>query len=175
MSISPFTSFQTNPMTSCANLSKDVQKKEEKKKKAIETLKTVAPIAISVAAIPVAALVSSKMTAKKVATLSDDLVNGLKTEISGLSTEIASLKALNEQRAILSNQGMQGVLSSAKKDNAQIWSAILAATGLAAAYKAGDLKDDDKTQIAKKISDDRNQTQSRIDYATDVADRKSVV
>ena len=167
MSISPFTNFQTNPVTS--SLSKDVQKKEGKKKKVVETLKTVAPIAISVAAIPVAALVASKMTAKKVATLSDDLVNGLKTEISGLSTEIASLKALNEQRTILANQGMQGVINTAKKDNAQIWSAILAATGLAAAYKAGDLKDDDKTAIAKKATEDRAHTSSRIDYATEVA------
>ena len=169
MSISPFTSFQTNPVISSANSAKDVLKKEEKKKKVAETLKTVAPIAISVAAVPVAALVASKITAKNVSRLSDDLVNGLKNEISGLTTEVASLKALTEQRNILTNQGMQGVINTAKKDNAQIWSAILAATGLAAAYKAGELKDEDKNQITKKASEVHSQTNSRIDQAADIA------
>ena len=172
MSISPFTSFQTNPVLSGANSvvkKSGGQDKTQKNKKIIETVKTIAPIAISVAAVPVAAIVASKMTAKKVSNISNDLVNGLKNEISSLTTEVAGLKALNEQRSILSNQGMQGVVNSVKKDNAQIWSAILAATGLAAAYKAGELKDEDKVEIAQKASEARDKTNSKIDYATNMA------
>ena len=169
MSISPFASFQTNPVLSSANSQKNIGEKEKKNKKVIDTVKTVVPIAISVAAVPVAALVASKMTAKKVANIGDDLVKGLRNEISGLSTEVAGLKALTEQRSILSNQGMQGVMNSAKKDNAQIWSAILAVTGLAAAYKAGELKDDDKTEIVKKASEAHSNTHAKIEYATDMA------
>ena len=167
MSIGAFSSFQTNPaiMGGYAPQKSNVDPKVEKKKKAIETAKVVVPIAISVAAVPVTALVASKMTAKKVSVLSDDLVKGLKDEIGSLTKEIANLKALDEQRVILNNQGVQNAVNAAKKDNAQIWSAILGITGLAAAYKAGDLRDDDKKQIVNKASE----TNSRIDYATNMA------
>ena len=167
MSIGAFSSFQTNPAVVGAYTPQksNVDPKVAKKKKVIETAKVVVPIAISVAAVPVTALVASKMTAKKVSTISDDLVKGLKDEIGTLTKEIANLKALDEQRVILNNQGVQAAVNAAKKDNAQIWSAILGITGLAAAYKAGDLKDDDKKQIVDRASE----TQSRINYATDMA------
>lgn len=172
MSIGAFSSFQTNPalMGGTSTPANTAEKqKADKKKRVIETAKTVAPIAISVAAIPVTAIVASKMTAKKVSGVSDALVNSLKDEIKNLTSEVANLKALDEQRNILQSQGVQKIVDTAKKDNAQIWSAILAATGLAAAYKAGELKDSDKEKIAVKAAEARENTQEKITYATDVA------
>lgn len=172
MNIGAFSDFRTNPVYNGQSNSivenKDL--KAEKKKKIIETAKTVAPIAVSIAAIPVTALIATKVTTKKVAALNNDLVKGLKGEIKDLSKELSKMQALAEQRGILNTQNMQKVVDTAKKDNAQIWSALIAIAGLGTAYKAGDLSNDDKKEISKKLEQRVNDVDSRSTNAVAKAD-----
>lgn len=172
MSIGAFSSFQTNPaLIGATNVQPNSAEKQkaDKKKKIIETAKTVAPIAISVAAVPVAAIVASKVSVKKVTAANNELVNGLKEEIKNLTKNVADLKVEAEARATLQTNTVQKVVDTAKKDNAQIWSAILAATGLTAAYKAGELTGADKDKVSKSVAEARENTQNKISYATDIA------
>ncbi len=174
MTIGAFSSFQTNPaLMGAVNtpVKNPENQKTDKKKKIIETAKTVAPIAISVAAVPVAAIVASKMSVKKVNAINNEVINSLKDEIKNLSKNVADLKVEAEARTVLQTNTVQKVVDTAKKDNAQIWSAILAATGLAAVYKAGELSVDDKEKVTKKVAEARENTQNSIEYATDVAQK----
>ena len=81
MNVGVFSEFRTNPVYSstvaASTTSNKTSIQAEKKKKVIETAKTVAPIAISIAAIPVTALIATKITTSKVAGLNNNLVNDL--------------------------------------------------------------------------------------------------
>ncbi len=173
MEIGAFSEFRTNPVyTNNSIISKDNQdKRSEKKEKLIETAKTVAPIAISLAAIPVTALIATKITTSKVAGLNNNLVNDLKGQIKNLSDDIAKMQALAEQRGILSTQNLQNMVNSSKKENAKIWSVLLALAGLGTAYKAGDLSDDVKKELPQKVSDKVSDITSKSSQAIFAAEQ----
>ena len=173
MEIGAFSEFRTNPVyTNISIISKDNQdKRSEKKEKLIETAKTVAPIAISLAVIPVTALIATKITTSKVAGLNNNLVNDLKGQIKNLSDDIAKMQALAEQRGILSTQNMQNMVNSSKKENAKIWSVLLALAGLGTAYKAGDLSDDVKKELPQKVSDKVSDIASKSSQAIFAAEQ----
>lgn len=173
MNIGAFSEFRTNPVygTTTAPAADNKDLKAEKKKKIIQTAKTVAPIAISIAAIPVTALVATKVTTKKFSALNDDLVKGLKDEIKDLTKEVSKMQAVAEQRGALSTQAVQNVANTAKKDNAQIWSALLAISGLGAAYKAGDLSDDAKKEVTSKLAERVNDIDSKSSKAVNTAEQ----
>ena len=173
MNIGAFSEFRTNPVYTATTtpITDNKDSKAEKKKKIIDTAKTVAPIAISVAAIPVTALIATKVTTKKVSALNDDLVKGLKSEIKDLTKEISKMQALAEQRGALTTQSVQNVANSVKKDNAQIWSALIAIAGLGTAYKAGDLSDDAKKEVSSKLSERVNNIDNKASRAVNSAEQ----
>ena len=171
MEISAFSEFRTNPVNNNNNASVGINNNQcEKIEKLAKTAKTVAPIAISLAAIPVTALIATKVTTKKVSALNKDLVSELKGQIKDLGADLAKMQALTEQRGILSSQNIQNVTNSAKKENAKIWSVLLAVAGLGTAYKAGDLSDDVKKDIPGKISERFNEIDSRTSQAVSTAE-----
>lgn len=173
MEIGSFSEFRTNPVYTNNSVvqTDNKDKKSEKKEKFIETAKTVAPIAISIAAIPVTALIATKITTSKVAGLNNNLVNDLKGQIKNLSDDLAKMQALAEQRGILSTQNMQNVVNSSKKENAKIWSVLLALAGLGTAYKAGDLSDDVKKDLPQKVSDKVSDLDSKSSRAISAAEQ----
>ena len=175
MNVGVFSEFRTNPVYSstvaASTTSNKTSIQAEKKKKVIETAKTVAPIAISIAAIPVTALIATKITTSKVAGLNNNLVNDLKGQIKNLSDDIAKMQALAEQRAVLSTQNVQSVVNSTKKENAKIWSVLLALAGLGTAYKAGDLSDDLKQELPNKVSAKVSDIDSKSSRALSAAEQ----
>ena len=173
MEIGAFSEFRTNPVyTNNSVISKANQdKNSEKKEKLVQTAKTVAPIAISLAAIPVTALIATKITTSKVAGLNNNLVNELKGQIKNLSDDLSKMQALAEQRGILSTQNVQNLVNTSKKENAKIWSVLLALAGLGTAYKAGDLSDDVKKELPQKVSDKVSDIASKSSQAISTAEQ----
>ena len=173
MEIGAFSEFRTNPVyRNNSFIRTDNQdKKSEKKEKLVKTAKSVAPIAISIAAIPVTALIATKITTKKVSSLNNNLVSELKGQIKNLSDDLARMQALAEQRGILSTENIQTVANNAKSENAKIWSVLLALAGLGTAYKAGDLSDDVKKDLPKKVSDKVSDIDSKSSQAMSTAEQ----
>ena len=147
--------------------------KELKKEKFIQTAKVVAPIAVTAIAIPVTAAITYKLATKN--------TNALKSQISSLSSQVENLTAtLGDDIAKLKDAGVQTdkVLKALKsqttkntKDNAQIWSALLAIGGLTGTYKAGKLSQADKEEITSKVSQRVNNIDNRSSNAVDTANR----
>lgn len=123
-----------------------VEKKDpSKKEKIINTIKTVAPIAIPLAAIPVTALITYKISSKN--------VNALKGQISALSSEVSTLREASARQA---EAVAQSIKEQGAKESSHIWGALIAMAGLGGAYKAGQLSDDDKQTIGNKASEKIN-------------------
>ena len=147
--------------------------KELKKEKFIETAKVVAPIAVTAIAIPVTAAITYKLATKN--------TNALKSQISSLSSQVENLTStLGDDIAKLKEAGAKTdkALKALKtqttkntRDNAQIWSAILAIGGLTGTYKAGKLSQSDKDEITSKVSQRVNNIDSRSSNAVDTANR----
>lgn len=114
-----------------------------KKDKVISTIKTVAPIAVPLIAIPITAGITYKLSNKN--------IKGLKNEISALTKEVANLKILNEQSSSALTQNIRQQADAATKSNAQIWAALLAVAGIGGSYKAGQMSSEEKDGIASKI------------------------
>ena len=133
----PSYASSTNPVTQ--------QQEQKGKNKVLDTVKTVAPIVIPLAAIPVTALVTHKLSK---ANLSE-----LTSKVATLTDDVAKLTALTEQRTILNTNTVQEGIQTAKKSSEDIWKALILAAGLGTAYKAGDLSDDDKKTVTIKLAD----------------------
>lgn len=117
--------------------------KKDKNSKAIEIAKVVAPIAVTAVAIPITAGITYKLCNKNTETL--------KKQISSLSDDISKLKDLAPQTDKIA-QTLKTQAEKNKRDNAQIWSALLAVAGLTGSYKAGKMTQEEKKDITSKIS-----------------------
>ena len=137
----------TKTVPSYASATNPVAQKQEQKSenKVLNTVKTVAPIVIPLAAIPITALVTHK--------LSKANISELTSKVATLTDDVARLTALTEQRSILNTNTVQQGIETAKKSSDDLWKALVIAAGLGTAYKAGDLSDDDKKTVTIKLAD----------------------
>ena len=151
MSIGVFSDFRTNvPMTSSVGNKKEPETKSNvqpptNESKVSSILKTAAPIVIPLAAIPITAGITYKLSNKG--------VDKLKGEIQTLTREIANLKILNEEHSKIISDSLHKQAVKNKKANAQIWSALLAAAGLTGSYTAGKMSKEEKTQATQVLGD----------------------
>mgnify|MGYP006916288295 CR=1 FL=1 len=97
--------------------------------------KEITSIAIPLAAIPVTAIVSYKLSAKN--------VSGLKHQIKNLTAEIAELKSCAN--------GIVKEAEKAKSNDVKIWTALAAAAGITGSYKAGEISQQDKDNITGAV------------------------
>ncbi len=145
----------------------DDKSQSDKKKKVINTIKTVAPVAIPLIAIPVTAAITYKVSSKS--------ANLLKDEVKNLTRDIAKLQAVAEERANIATNTIQNAANVAKKDNAQIWAALLAVGGMAGVYKASEMTDGQKEKVTDKISERIKDMQSKSSEAVDIARHTSTL
>ncbi len=173
MGIGVFSDFQTNYNDtnvypkSRDNKEKVTSCKSEDKNKVINTIKTAAPIVIPLVSIPITAGITYKLAAKNTA--------GLKTEINNLSKEVSKLQVQNEERINIVADKMKEYGKANKKANSQIWSAIIAAAGLAGGYSASHLSKEDKDTISQKLGKRVGDIESTSYRAIDEAQRTSAM
>lgn len=120
-------------------------KSSSKKQKVMQGVKDILPVAIPLAAIPVTAAITYKISNKNVSVL--------KNQITDLSKEISNLKLLQSEQGKIVADNLKKYAKNNKKANAQIWSALIAAAGLSGSYTAGKLSNDKKTEISDKLKD----------------------
>lgn len=140
--------------------------KNDKNSKAVEIAKVVAPIAVTVVAIPVTAGITYKLCNKN--------TEALKKQISSLSDDITKLKDLAPETEKIAKT-LKTQAERNKKENAQIWSALLAVAGLTGSYKAGKMTSDDKkevtTKINQRVQDIDNRSTSASNNASQAIDK----
>lgn len=106
--------------------------KDNKKQKVVETLKVATPIAISLASLAVSGVVIHKSG----------------KNVSALTEQVAELK---EQIAKIATDNAEKVTTAAKKENTQIWTALLGLAGVGTGYVAGQMTDVEKEDAANRI------------------------
>lgn len=153
-----YPAYQAPVATKDVNTEKD--KKADKKSKAAEIAKVAVPIAVSAVAIPVTAAVTYKMTTKNNAEL--------RKQIANLSDEVAKLKDFAPQADKVA-ESLKTQAANNKKENAQIWSALLAIAGVSGSYKVGKMTNDDKAQVASKINQRVQDIDNRLMCASNSA------
>lgn len=157
-----FTNFSSpvtsgSPVVPVNNSKTTVQDdKAIKKAKRMEVVKTVAPIAVCAITIPITAAVTYKIANKN--------TKALKQQISNLSDDLAKLKEVIPETAKIADT-VKKQADKSRKDNAQIWSAILAIGGLTGTYKAGKLSADDKKAVTAKVGDRVSNVEARSNEA----------
>ena len=147
--------------------------KELKKEKIINTAKAIAPYAVAAIAIPVTAGITYKIASKNTAALKKEISN-LTSKVDDLSATLADDIAKLKEAGIKTDSAIKTIKAQTTKntkDNAQIWSAILAIGGLSGTYKAGKLSQADKDEITSKVSQRVNNIDSRSSHAVDTANR----
>ena len=137
------------------------------KKQLISKIKSAAPVIVPLAAIPITALITYKISAKN--------VNALKSQISSLTDDISKLQKIAAEAKTTAEKGIDNVIKTGKKDNAQIWGALLAAGGLLGIYKVSDMTDDQKKEAAEKISNRIDNIQNTGKYALNMAEQSSAL
>ncbi|MBQ9245823.1 glycogen/starch synthase [bacterium] len=158
MSLGVFSDFRTN-----VPIGSNPVKKEEVKQnpadtqpaetsKAKELIKTYAPIVIPLAAIPITAGITYKLSNKG--------TDKLKSEVQALTREIANLKIMNEEHSKLISDALKKQSVKNKKANAQIWSALIAAAGLTAAGKMS------KSEISDALGNRVSSIESKSNIAS---------
>ena len=127
------------------NSAKIEQKNKTENKSFTQKLKAASPIILPLAAIPITALITYKISSKN--------VRGLKAQLNSLNGEISNLKSALEANKSLLEDNIKKQAEISVKDSNGIWTAILAAAGLGGAYHAGKLSDDDKAKIGVSFKD----------------------
>ncbi len=165
MSIAAFSNFSTGSSYLNSNVKVNSNnegiKSTDKKQKVIKAVKTAAPIVIPLITIPITAGITYKISSKN--------NKFLQEQVRNLTDDITKLKEVVKEQAAKAPQGIENVLNSGKKDNAQIWSALIAAAGLAGIFKAADLSEKDKEIISDKLSGRLNSIQGKSDEAIGMA------
>ena len=163
MTSNVFSNFSTQ-VTSVPAM-KAVSKPEENEKKkvsAAEVAKVVAPIAVTAIAIPVTAAITYKMCNKN--------TEALKKQISNLGDEVKKLKDLAPNPEQISKTIKSDILKNTQKENAKIWSALLAVAGLTGSYNVGKMSQTDKdnvtTQITTRVNNIDNRSTQAVNTAT---------
>ncbi|MBE7705197.1 MAG: glycogen synthase [Cyanobacteria bacterium SIG29] len=157
-----FTNFSSpvtsgSPVVPVNNSKTTVQDdKAIKKAKRMEVVKTVAPIAVCAITIPITAAVTYKIANKN--------TKALKQQISNLGDDLAKLKEVIPETAKIADT-VKKQADKSRKDNAQIWSAILAIGGLTGTYKAGKLSAADKKEVTAKVGDRVSNVEARSNEA----------
>ena len=123
----------------------------------LNKVKTIAPYAIPIAAIPITALITYKVSSKS--------LGSLKSQIGDLKQEINSLKELTKTQADKLSTNIRKETIKNSRNSSQLWGALISIAGLGTAYKAGKLSDDDKKDISQKATDKVNDALSRASEA----------
>lgn len=162
MTSNVFSNFSTQ--VSSVPAMKAVPKPEENGKKkinAVEVAKVVAPIAVTAIAVPVTAAITYKMCSKN--------TEALKKQISNLGDEVQKLKDLAPNPEQISKTIKTDILKNTQKENAKIWSALLAVAGLTGSYNVGKMSQADKDNVATQISTRVNNIDNRSTQAVNTA------
>ena len=148
--------------TKVDNSNKDVSKKE----KVINTIKTVAPIALPLIAIPLSIGITYKLANKNTKAINKQLKD-LVNEVNSLKTKNA--ETISKIAGDVKNQTLN--VKNLQKEDTKIWKAILAVAGLGGAYKTGQLTSEDKDEIPDKINEKMNSLTYKADNAHAAAQR----
>ena len=169
MSIGVFSDIGNNVKNNAAiskNSDKSLEKNDKKslpsKEKLLNGIKTYVPYILPLAAIPVTALITYKISSKNIGTL--------KTQITDLSQEIENLKELSKTQAEKLTNGLKKQAIKTSRNNSQIWGALIGIAGLGGAYKVSKLSDDDKKEISSKASAKVDDALSRASEALSSSD-----
>ncbi len=150
-------------MTANNSVSNSVEaenKNMSKKEKILKTLKTVAPIALPLIAIPVSVGITYKIANKN--------TGALKKEIENLASEVSTLKTQNADTIAKIAGDVKAQSSSVKilqREDTKIWKALLAVAGVGGAYKTGQLTSEDKDEITENIKSRMNNITYKADNA----------
>lgn len=131
--------------SSLVHAEKDDVVEISKKEKVINVVKTVAPIAIPLIAIPVTAAITYKLANKNTILL--------KEEIKGLSQQVKTLEKQTLEKSQALAESIATEAKNTKKADAEIWKAILAVAGVGGSYKAGKMSSDEKKEVTNKIAE----------------------
>ena len=143
-----------------APVESNVNKTSEKKKKSAEIIKRaekLAPIIIPMAAIPLTALITYKISTKNVKELQKQVIE-LGQKVTQTAQDVSVIKEAGEK--------IKTQLASAQKADGKIWGALLAAFGIAGGvYSLDKLTDDDKDKITKQAAASMGDIKSQASQA----------
>ncbi len=166
MCSSVFSDFKTNGINSAATFSSSAQnsvmqyRSDNSKKKSGKTKDLIShtvPISIPLAGIPLAALITYRISTRNLA--------GLSSQIIDMSKEINELKSMPK---IIQQQNQK-----TDSGNVKLWAAIAGAAGLAGAYQTTSLTKGEEDKLMHKLKDRVDKIDTTSHYALQEAQKTS--
>ncbi len=151
----------SNPNTKAAVVSKNKSEFSQSKKrtKIADTAVKLAPVIVPLAAIPLTALVTYKISNKNVSALQKQ-ISELGQKLTDTASDVNVLKEASEK--------IKSQLAGAQKADGKIWGALLAALGIAGgAYSLDKLTDEDKDKITREAAASVSDIKSKANQALD--------
>ncbi len=144
------------PVSANKNVSAENSKKYSRIK---ESAIKLAPIILPLAAIPITALVTYKISNKNISALNKQITE-LGQKLSDTASDVNTLKEAGEK--------IKSQLASTQKADGKIWGALLTAFGITGGvYTLDKLTDNDKDKIAKEAAASVSDIKSRTSQALD--------